>query len=468
MNRYQKEYQQKILDNEKEVLEALKKNYEDALDNINEELQYLMSRNDTDMQYVIYQKEYQKSLKNQVESILNDLNSEEFESVSDYLERTYEDGFIGTMYDIQSQGIPLIFPIDQEQVVKAITHDTKLSTDLYSAFNIKELKKNIASEISIGISNAVTYNEIARRISKHCSVNLNNAMRIARTEGHRINIQAAMDAQHKAKEKGADIVKQWDATLDSKTRQTHRELDGQIRELDEDFEYSGGSVSAPAHFGNPAEDCNCRCALLQRARWALGNDITKYSPDAVEEITDDGVTKLFKIKADDYEDFKNEYFKNVDNAKSNAQKISSPINTRNTSRGKSSAISQFDVSLNSRQANLLEKLPEYDSAVIIDKSDVKMSDLSSLTAKTGCEFAMFTNGSKRMIIRGNESSVNVTVDKAKEMAENGYRWSGHTHPGYDYNCLIASGGDYEVLKAFGQKQSVTYNSIGQYLTYELE
>ena len=29
-----------------------------------------------------------------------------------------------------------------------------------------------------------------------------------------------MDAANKAKDKGADVVKQWDATLDSRTRQT--------------------------------------------------------------------------------------------------------------------------------------------------------------------------------------------------------------------------------------------------------
>jgi hypothetical protein len=55
---------------------------------------------------------------------------------------------------------------------------------------------------------------------------------------------------------------------------------------------------------------------------------------------------------------------------------------------------------------------EYDSRKIIDKSDVKMSDLSALTAKTGDEFAMFTNGRKRLIIRGNYNSVNVGIKEA--------------------------------------------------------
>lgn len=40
-----------------------------------------------------------------------------------------------------------------------------------------------------------------------------------------------------------------------------------------------------------------------------------------------------------------------------------------------------------------------------------MRDLSALTASTGCEFAMFTKEWKRIIIRGNESMVNIDVEK---------------------------------------------------------
>lgn len=97
-------------------------------------------------------------------------------------------------------------------------------------------------------------------------------MLITRTEGHRVQVQSAMDAQQAAKDAGADVVKQWDAVLDDRTRETHRMLDGQIRELDESFEVNGKKADAPGMFGDPAEDCNCRCCLLQRAKWALDED----------------------------------------------------------------------------------------------------------------------------------------------------------------------------------------------------
>lgn len=170
------------------------------------------------MAHVIYQVQYQKAL--QVSAILEQLHNNEFETISEYLAQSYEDGFIGTMYDLQGQGIPLVIPIDQERVVAAIQHETKPSESLYMApgKDTKDLSKKIAGEISRGISSGAMYSEIARNIAAWGRIPKNNAMTIARTESHRIQCKVAMDAQWKAKANGADVVKQWDAALDKKTR----------------------------------------------------------------------------------------------------------------------------------------------------------------------------------------------------------------------------------------------------------
>ena len=321
MNKKQREVQQLFLDREKEVLKKLEANYQDALDEINSKIELLMARQDADMQHVIYQVEYQRALKDQVSAILEQLHNNEFETISEYLAQSYEDGFIGTMYDLQGQGIPLVIPLDQEQVVAAIQHETKLSESLYAALgkDTKVLSKKIAGEISRGISSGAMYSEIARNVASWGRIPKNNAMRIARTEAHRIQIQATADAQWKAKANGADVVKQWDAALDGKTRSSHRKLDGQIRELDEPFEVNGHKAMQPGGFGRPEEDINCRCALLQRARWALGNDYTKWSEDAPIEIADDGTSQLAYIRAKNYKEFQNKYKQAVENIGKNSK-----------------------------------------------------------------------------------------------------------------------------------------------------
>ena len=102
---------------------------------------------------------------------------------------------------------------------------------------------------------------------------------------------------------------------------------------------------------------------------------------------------------------------------------------------------------------------------MLKKSEVSMIDLSAMTAKTGDEFAMFTKGGERLIVRGNSYSVDIGIETATQMAYNGYQWSGHTHPGFDQLSLFASDGDIAILEAFNQNESVIYNSLGQYAIF---
>lgn len=101
--------------------------------------------------------------------------------------------------------------------------------------------------------------------------------------------------------------------------------------------------------------------------------------------------------------------------------IEQPIEQQHTGKGNPNAILTFDVELNNRQAQLLEQLPDFDSRVTVPKNSVNMSDLSALTAKTGQEFAMFTKGQERLIIRGDANSVNIDIDTARQLAAAGYR-----------------------------------------------
>lgn len=145
--------------------------------------------------------------------------------------------------------------------------------------------------------------------------------------------------------------------------------------------------------------------------------------------------------------------------------IELPIEQKHTGKGNPNAIVTFDMPLNNRQRKLLERLPEYDSRIIVPKKSVNMADLSALTAKTGDEFAMFTKGNERLVIRGNSYMVNIGVEMAEILAADGYKWSGHTHPGTDSYCMQASTGDMDILRRFKQEMSVVYNSKGVFSTF---
>lgn len=308
MNIRQKEVLQQELNNEKKTIKELEQVYQQAIKDCEKKIRELSMRSDMEnIQSIIYQKQYQQAIKGQLEGVLSQLHSNEFATVSEYLNKCYTDGFVGSMYDLAGQGIPLIVPINQNRVVKAVQLDSKLSKTLYESLgeDVGKLKTAVRAQVSRGISNGSSWNDIAKTLAERNMKNtpfgtaINNAIRIARTEGHRVQTSARVDAMSEAKKKGADVVKQWDSTLDGRTRTTHRQLDGQIRELDEPFEVEGMKVDAPGMFGNPAEDCNCRCAVLQRARWAL--DETEL--DTLKERAE-----YFELdKSKDFEDYKSKY-----------------------------------------------------------------------------------------------------------------------------------------------------------------
>lgn len=302
MNQRQKEALEAQLNSEKRTLNELRQVYRQAMKDCDEKIRELSMRTDLEnLQSIIYQKRYQEVLKGQLGSVLDKLHTEEYATVADYLARCYEDGYIGTMYDIHGQGVPVICPIDQRQVVSAIQTHTKLSKPLYERLgeDVDSLRTSIRAEISRGVAAGMTWNAIAGKIAKSFKNTpfnkaYNQAMRIARTEGHRIATEAASNAQYAAREKGADVLKQWDATLDGRTRPSHREVDGEIRELEETF--SNGLQYPGDPKGAAAEVVNCRCALLQRARWMLDEDELNTLQERAEFFGLDKSTKFEEFR----------------------------------------------------------------------------------------------------------------------------------------------------------------------------
>lgn len=262
---------------EKAVLKALDKHYRAALQSIEMRIAEMLARNDADLPHVIRRIEYQRMIKAQVKAAIDMLHAQEYETIEAYIRECYTDAFVGNVYTLHSQDMPVILPIDQTAVMKAVTIDSKLKSDLYTALglDLTQLKKTIAAEITRGIASGLLYTEMVRNIANASGVPLSRARTIVRTEGGRVQEQATFDAQQAAKAKGADVVSQWSSIRDGKTRPTHRMLDGQIREVGEYFEVEGKRAKHPHGFGIPEEDINCRCTLLTRARAALDADELK-------------------------------------------------------------------------------------------------------------------------------------------------------------------------------------------------
>lgn len=297
-----------MLGEEKAALAVLEEVYREALDEINEKIRLLQA--DELLQNRIYRKQHQEALKGQVEAILERLHTNEYETIDEYLKESYTNGYVAAMYTLHGQGIDLILPIDQDQAVRAIVTNSAISEGLYKSLgvDIKKLQKTISAEISRGIVTNMPFGKIARNISNQAGIAFKRARTIVRTESHRIQEESSQDARVEAKKQGCDIVKQWSAVMDIRTRYSHRRLDGQIREIDEPFEiHSGLTAMQPGGFGVAEEDCNCRCVALTRAKWAL---------DEKELSIREERAKYFDLdKSKDFEDFKEKYLKATETLK---------------------------------------------------------------------------------------------------------------------------------------------------------
>ena len=285
-----------------QVIKELEKSYQQAVKDIDAVIASLMARKDTEnLQAIIYQIKYQKALKSELEALLNVLHTRNYNLIDNYLKDCYQNAHIGTLFDLQGQGVPLILPLNQEKIISAITLNSKLSAPLYNAlgFNIEYLKTSVRAEISRGIAQELSYQEMARNIKNTTNVDYNKSLRIAKTEGHRIQQEATYNVQVEAIKKGANVVKQWDSTLDSRTRESHQKLDGEIVEVDKKF--SNGLMFPGDSNGTAGEVINCRCCLLQRAKWALSDEeFTKMNGKTNELQHFENI--------DDYNKFKNVFW----------------------------------------------------------------------------------------------------------------------------------------------------------------
>lgn len=125
--------------------------------------------------------------------------------------------------------------------------------------------KRIRIHITQGIMSGEGYSKIAKALRNDLGMSKAQSVRVARTETGRALSQAGLDSAMVAKDNGLDMKKRWYATKDTRTRDTHRHLDGTSVDIEDNFHSSGCVGPAPKLFigvASAKENINCRCKLL--------------------------------------------------------------------------------------------------------------------------------------------------------------------------------------------------------------
>ena len=170
------------------------------------------------------------------------------------------------LYEVASQ-TPMNFDIPTTQTIQTAIEQPiefiKLVPTLQK--HRDDTLKRIRMHITQGIMSGEGYSKIAKALRDDLGMAKAQSVRVARTETGRALSQAGLDSATVAKDNGLDMKKRWYATKDTRTRDTHRHLDGQTVGINENFHSSGCVGPAPKLFVGVAsakENINCRCKLL--------------------------------------------------------------------------------------------------------------------------------------------------------------------------------------------------------------
>lgn len=244
---------------------------------------------------------FQKEMKAISEEIGGDFKRLE-KDIQSLMETQYIENFLRTAFllEFASQtemgfGVPSI-PSVKAAILNPI--DLLKLPELMD-FNRKEVTRRIRLDISSGLMAGEGYTEIAERLEKSLGFGSVKAKRVARTEAGRAQSLGRLDSFKQGSEY-SKIDKVWLATLDERTRHSHRKLDGKSADKDGYFHYNGHKALAPRLFMVASLDINCRCSFigkvngmlpeLRRSRNEEEPDYQKKLAERIEKYMGDGLT----------------------------------------------------------------------------------------------------------------------------------------------------------------------------------
>ena len=242
------------------------------LKQIKQEIEEMFSKYQSDDVYVTWTEFNKYNRLNKELNRIAQMLTQDYREVAKIIKQSQQNAYIEKfmmslfLYEMASQ-TPMQFDVPTQAIIqKAIEQPIELIQLIPTLDRHRSnVLKKIRLEITRGIINGKGYTHIAKALRDDLGMSKAQAQRVARTEAGRAMSQAGLDSAMVAKENGLDMKKRWYATKDTRTRDTHRHLDGTSADIEDNFHSSGCVGPAPKLFVGVAsakENINCRCKLL--------------------------------------------------------------------------------------------------------------------------------------------------------------------------------------------------------------
>ena len=251
----------------------------------------------------------------EVEKKINDLSPETKRLIRSVVEQTYEHTYNGMIEAVKNTAndvisglkgcTPAILRRAVENPVSKLTLNDRLEK------HRKEIIYDIKQAITVGLVNGDRYSTMANRIKQSVDGSYKKAIRISRTETHRVREAGNLDAAESVQtalntgDVPLQMMKVWKTMKDERVRPAkqkgknkqydHRKMDGVAVKIDEMFTLpSGAKTMAPGQSGVAGEDINCRCYLSYElrktdveapAKQTGGKQYTPYDEDNPKDVS---------------------------------------------------------------------------------------------------------------------------------------------------------------------------------------
>lgn len=166
-------------------------------------------------------------------------------------------------YTIEKVAGNVGFTIYDEQTVRRLIQEDSNLLPKRRVNAPKDKKWNrtrFSSEITSGILQGESIGKLANRVQNLSDANRAGAIRNARTAVTGAQNAGRQETHKRAEEMGIELENEWLATLDNRTRHSHRRLDGERVKVGQKF--SNGCRFPGDPEGKPSEVWNCRCTMI--------------------------------------------------------------------------------------------------------------------------------------------------------------------------------------------------------------
>lgn len=211
-----------------------------------------------------------------------------------YMPEVYAENFNFGTYEVEvGAKVDTSFTLYDRQTVERIMRDNpdllpapgkKVSKAIAEGKAVRWNKQLIQSVMTQGILQGESIPKLATRLATAVGdSDRKAAIRNARTMATGAQNAGRVDSYKRAEDMGIKMEQEWRATLDMRTRHSHRQLDGERQPVGEKF--SNGCEYPGDPRGDPSEIYNCRCTLRAVVE-GLEPQARKFRDDsAIEGLT---------------------------------------------------------------------------------------------------------------------------------------------------------------------------------------